>query len=447
MPRNDDGTRPAMSDDRVSIVVRSSARPELADALQSIAAQTYRNFEVIVVNIWPTPHPPLPAVAASLPVRVVEQGRQLPRPLAGNAGLDAAAGDHVVFLDDDDLLDPDHLRLLVAASRADRNSIPFSGAQIFDDHGELLIVWPALPFGQLEIIERIRVQTSGPLIPRSLLDDGLRFDPELPIFEDWDFWIRLSQRLPFRPIAANSALARLGLGTSGTGVGANFDSERTARDSRPFHARWEAERVTLIAEFDDARGRAARAFADGDFEAAERACWDAQRLRIWDGPTFDDLSRIASQRGQQVPARRFADAAARARMLVPPSLTHDALLRLETHLRAGNAAAIAGDIVKAEAEFVAALALNDNDQTACNGLANLRIADGRIALAEDLLRRATLRGDRRYPLLLLKRGGLLEQLGRRDEAKALYTYLAQLAPRYAPVRDRLQALEIIAATA
>jgi hypothetical protein len=91
---------------------------------------------------------------------------------------------------------------------------PFVGAQISDEKGELQALWPALGFGRLELIEKIKMQTNAPFVPRKALSADLRFDPSLPIFEDWDFWIRLAQKMPFRPVPHLSAVCRLGAGTS-----------------------------------------------------------------------------------------------------------------------------------------------------------------------------------------------------------------------------------------
>ena len=432
---------------RVSILIRSSARPELADALACLAAQTYRNLEVVVVNVTGRPHPPLPAAAAPLAVNFVDPGRQLPRPLAANAALDAAAGDYVAFLDDDDLFEPEHVANCLAAARAHPGMIPFVGAQISDEKGELQAIWPALGFGRLEIVERIRMQTNAPFLPRAALADGLRFDPELPIFEDWDFWIRMSQRMPFRPLPHNTAVCRLGAGTSGTGVGANFDLQRTARDSRPFHAKWDDARRAMAAEFDTALAGADAAVLARNWQEAETLSLQAHALRIWDGANLERLARIADARGDRQRASRFAAAAGRARRLTAAQLTHDQLTRLYDLLREGNARALDGDPASAEAAFLAALALHEGDQTACNGLANLRIAQGRNAEAEEFLRQGTTHGDRVYPTLLLKRGTLLEQAGRRAEARGIYQLLVVLAPRHQAARDRLRALDAIAAAA
>lgn len=433
--------------ERVSILIRSSARTELRDALGCLTAQTHRNFEVVIVNVTGQPHPPLPPEAEQLEVNFVDPGRQLPRPQAANAAIDAATGDYAVFLDDDDLLEPEHVALCLAAARVRPDTIPFTGAQICDEQGELQAIWPALGFGRLEIIERIRLQPSAAFLPLAILAEGFRLDPELPIFEDWDFWIRLSRRMPFFPLPNNTAVCRLGLGTSGTGVGANFDLERTARDSRPFHAKWEGERAALAADFQQLSADADQAVAEGAWQKAEDLSWQAHTLKIWDEATLARLARIFEGRGDRQRALRFAGAAQRARLLAPAPLTHDALTSLYAHLRDGNARALAGDQARAEAEFIAALALHEGDQTACNGLANLRIAQGRLAEAEEFLRLGTMWGDRTYPTLLLKRGNLLEQLGRTDEAREIYSRLVQLVPRYAPARNRLHALAAIAAAA
>ncbi|MBK9608650.1 MAG: glycosyltransferase family 2 protein [Betaproteobacteria bacterium] len=433
--------------ERVSILIRSSARPELAEALASLAAQTYGNLDVVIVNVTGRPHPPLPAAASGLAVNFVDPGRQLPRPLAANAALDAAAGDYVAFLDDDDLFEPEHVANCLAAARAHPGMIPFVGAQISDETGELQAIWPALGFGRLEIVERIRMQTNAPFLPRAALADGMRFDPELPIFEDWDFWIRTSQRMPFRPLPHNTAVCRLGAGTSGTGVGANFDLQRTARDSRPFHAKWDGERRTMAAEFDAACAGADAAAQARDWQEAEALSLQAHALRIWDGANLERLARIADARGDRQRASRFAAAAGRARRLTAAQLTHAQLTQLYDFLREGNARALDGDPAAAEAAFLAALALHEGDQTACNGLANLRIAQGRNAEAEEFLRQGTTHGDRVYPTLLLKRGTLLEQAGRRAEARGIYQLLVVLAPRHQAARDRLRAMDAIAAAA
>ena len=102
----------------VSVIVRSTDRPSLPQALATIAAQDYPRIEIVVVGASGPAHPPLPERCGPHPLRFVRCGARRNRPEAANTGLDAATGDWITFLDDDDALLPDHVSGLMAA-RAD----------------------------------------------------------------------------------------------------------------------------------------------------------------------------------------------------------------------------------------------------------------------------------------------------------------------------------------
>ena len=108
----------------MSVIVRTKDRPELlAQALASLAATTYRRAEAVVVNDGGA-RPAIPA-DFPLPLRVVDLENNRGRAAAANAGFAAAAGDYVVFLDDDDLAFPEHLETL---DRGERSRLRRRGA-------------------------------------------------------------------------------------------------------------------------------------------------------------------------------------------------------------------------------------------------------------------------------------------------------------------------------
>jgi GT2 family glycosyltransferase len=102
----------------ISVVVRTKDRPEmLAVALTSLASQTFRDFEVVVVNDGGKPvEAVLARFESRLRITSVNHAESHGRGPAGNAGIAAARGAWLCFLDDDDIVYPYHLALLVHAA-------------------------------------------------------------------------------------------------------------------------------------------------------------------------------------------------------------------------------------------------------------------------------------------------------------------------------------------
>lgn len=195
--------RPLDGEPRVSVVVRTFDRPELLyEALTSLAASDYRNLEVVLVNDGGTP----PVVPAQYPLRVVrvDLERNEGRAAAANAGLAAATGDYVAFLDDDDLIAPEHFETLVGAVAAAGVRVVYSDAAAglyeLSPQG-----WRCrerrLPYSRNYDADFLLLDNYIPfntiLIERSLAVEVGGFDTGLPFFEDWDFLIRLSNLCGF----------------------------------------------------------------------------------------------------------------------------------------------------------------------------------------------------------------------------------------------------------
>ena len=104
--------------DKVSIIVPTRNRRDwLRQALRSAREQTWPDKELVVVDEASTDNT-LAMLAAEFPeARVIKHETARGPSAARNAGLAAATGEWILFLDDDDVLHPEHLESMVKASK------------------------------------------------------------------------------------------------------------------------------------------------------------------------------------------------------------------------------------------------------------------------------------------------------------------------------------------
>lgn len=200
----------------VSVIVRSVNRPELQEALASIAAQSYAHIEVLLVdaageNILCTPR------CGSFPVRIISRGRPLSRPLAANAGLEVVQGEFFCFLDEDDLLDPEHIEHLVTALHSTEDLAVYSGVRCIRGDTTKTDIVLNEAFDRLRLMWNNFIPNNALLFRKKLLDAGCFFDPSLDCYEDWDFLLQAVQHTDFQSTARVTAYYRAG-GSSGVGL-------------------------------------------------------------------------------------------------------------------------------------------------------------------------------------------------------------------------------------
>lgn len=193
---------------RVTVAVATFNRPKLlARALRSLARQTFRSFEVIVVNDGGADVAPVVSeYADELDVRLVSRGHPGGPATARNEALRLARGEFFLCLDDDDVAYPHLLATLISA----RDELHQELGDEVVVHGQAIQVIETL---EQEVIGRNVVGTDHAdlalLLARNSLPamtvlsptDQLRrlggFDQQIPILEDWELWLRLGRELPF----------------------------------------------------------------------------------------------------------------------------------------------------------------------------------------------------------------------------------------------------------
>jgi len=194
----------------VSVIVRTKDRPVLlANALRSVADQTYANLEIVVVNDGGEDvGDVVNAVAGSIPATYIAHETSRGRAAAANAGLKAAKGRYLNFLDDDDAFLPDHVETLVSYLLARDEKVAYSnvvnvyftGPVERPAHRAKEEVIFNLEYDPEILLFQNYIPLMSVLFSRDVLFEAGDFCEEMDLFEDWDFWIRVSRHFPFHHI-------------------------------------------------------------------------------------------------------------------------------------------------------------------------------------------------------------------------------------------------------
>jgi glycosyltransferase involved in cell wall biosynthesis len=185
---------------RVSVVIPAwNAAATLARALDSVAAQDPRPGEVMVVDDGSTDATAAVAAAHPLSPRVLRQPRNGGESVAMNAGVDAAAGEWIAFLDADDAWAPGKLAAQLPLHVADpglafsctgHREVAPDGRQI-DEAGLDPMPHAGADFWR-NLLARSVVAKPTVIARRDALVAAGLFDPRLAIAADQDMWLRLA---------------------------------------------------------------------------------------------------------------------------------------------------------------------------------------------------------------------------------------------------------------
>ncbi|ELZ46344.1 glycosyl transferase [Halorubrum coriense DSM 10284] len=188
----------------MSAVVITRDRPgKLEDALASVRTQTYPNLELVVVDGSGEPVESLVRrLAGDRPVTYRRDDGEGPG-AARNIGIRAANGEYVAFLDDDDRWLPEKIERQVAAFEPGV-AVVYTGQFAVRDGERVGGRSPSLSGDVTEALLRgaACAPTSTVMVRRAAIADAGAFDEGLPIWEDREWYVRLSEHGRFRPVPA-----------------------------------------------------------------------------------------------------------------------------------------------------------------------------------------------------------------------------------------------------
>lgn len=195
----------------VSVIIPTYNRKiELSECLEALARQTYKNFEVIIVNDHGDPVENTVALFPELTTKVVNQESNQKHVHARNRGLQYAQGEYILLCDDDDLLLPTHLELMLAHSH--EADLLHSDVEIFEytKIDDRRIPTNRFLFAYTDDLEGMRTfstfVSSGCLYRKSIHDSIGPFDTEVYNYWDWDFYLTVRNQFRTKRIPTASVL-------------------------------------------------------------------------------------------------------------------------------------------------------------------------------------------------------------------------------------------------
>ena len=194
---------------KVSVIVPTHNRPDmLTETLRSILAQTYRDFEIIVVNdAGMEVDSLLKWIDTEGRITYVRHAKNQGLAAARNTGLRLARGAYMAYLDDDDVMYPNHLATLVEAIEEGPCKVVYSDAHMAIQQKEgyrHVTVKRTVAYSQDFNRDLFLVTNYIPVLcflhARECIEKTGGFDESLPVHEDHDLWIRMSRHYDFHHI-------------------------------------------------------------------------------------------------------------------------------------------------------------------------------------------------------------------------------------------------------
>ena len=204
---------------KVSVVITTYNRSRLLPRAIESAQSAGSDLEVIVVDDCSSDD--TPEVCASMPaIRYVRLKKNGGLGNARNVGIAESSSEFIAFLDDDDLRLPGSLdKQLQAICADDRIAMCYGQALIGDARRQLPTgeIYPIkCPVGDIfwDLLEDNFIPMPAVLTRKSHLIAAGSFNTNLKLVEDWDMWLRLSERFLIAAIEEPVAIHRKAIAES-----------------------------------------------------------------------------------------------------------------------------------------------------------------------------------------------------------------------------------------
>ncbi|PWN05340.1 glycosyltransferase family 2 protein [Rhodohalobacter mucosus] len=188
----------AQSDPTVSVIIPTRNRADsVLNAVESVFRQTYPAIEIIVVDDASddSTKEALATLSGPFPVKILRNNTPRGAAASRNIAIEHANGSFISGLDDDDLWDPERIRVLYEHFKAGFSAVTSYDRMIY---GKKSRVWKKKREIAFEDLLYYNMAGNQLLTKKEYIIEAGGYDESLPAAQDYDLWIRLTER--FGPI-------------------------------------------------------------------------------------------------------------------------------------------------------------------------------------------------------------------------------------------------------
>ncbi len=191
---------------KVSVIIPTYNRAySIRRAIQSILDQTYKNFEIIIVDDGSTDDTEkIVKRFNDERIRYFRHDQNKGGGAARNTGIKAASGEYIAFQDSDDEWLPEKLekQMKIFEDTRIEFSIVYTGSWRIENNKKVYIPysWVTRKEGDIhkELLKGNFVTTQSIVLKKQCFEKSGMFDENFPRYQDWDLVIRLSKYYKFK---------------------------------------------------------------------------------------------------------------------------------------------------------------------------------------------------------------------------------------------------------
>ena len=183
---------------KVSVIIPTYNRENyISETIQSVLEQTYKDFEIIVVDDGSKDNTKKKLEQFGLKIKVIEQ-QNSERAISRNNGVKTASGEYLAFVDSDDIWLHDKLEKQIEVLDNNKDTILVYGKslRINEQSKKIKTAKRQLEGFSGSVFEKLLfrnfIVSATPVIKREYFEKTTGFETRYIPYEDWELWVRLS---------------------------------------------------------------------------------------------------------------------------------------------------------------------------------------------------------------------------------------------------------------